>query len=85
MALYPTLSPTTMIDFFMSKERLQKAKDAVLARFDLSEVELKKQLKFSAIIIFCSTIRVCSFTQIICDIVGSLDGSLLGPRRTSAK
>jgi hypothetical protein len=71
MALYPSVSPVAMKDFFMSKERLQKAKEAVLARFGLSEDELKKQLKFSAVIIFCSTFRVCSFAQIICDIVGS--------------
>lgn len=41
-ALYPDISPVVMLDFFGSVEKLQKTKEALLARYSLSEEEFKK-------------------------------------------
>ena len=41
-ALYPDISPVVMLDFFGSVEKLQKTKEALLARYSRSEEEFKK-------------------------------------------
>jgi hypothetical protein len=43
-ALYPTISPVVMLDFFGKVENLQKTKEGLLARYNLSEEEFKKQI-----------------------------------------
>lgn len=53
----------------------------VLKRFGMSMEELKKELKFSAVIVSCLSARIFSFTQILADILNSTDGSLHGPPR----
>ena len=50
----------------------------MLKRFGMTMEELRAQLKFKAIIIQCSTVRIFSLVQALCDIVCSNDGSLYG-------
>jgi len=65
----------------MQPDRIKAIKDKLLIRLGLDEAALKAQLKFKAVIIFCSTLHVSSTIQIICDLASSRDGSLLGVKR----
>ena len=47
----------------------------------MKEDALKAKLKFKAIIVMCSSIRFMSLIQVICDLVSSKDGTLLGDKR----
>ena len=49
----------------------------------MSAEQLKKQLKFSAIVVIHATFRALSFIQIVLDIASSTDGTLLGKKRKS--
>lgn len=46
----------------------------------MSKEELRAQLKFKAVIVMCSTFKLPTLIQLVCDIVGSKDGSLRGDR-----
>ena len=81
-ALYPNISPVVMLDFFGSVEKLQKTKEGLLARYQLSEEEFKKQLQIHAIFVFCSQVRVWSALQVFTDLISTKDGRILGEKRT---
>jgi hypothetical protein len=41
-SLYPAISPVTMLDFFGSVEKLQKTKEGLLARYNMTEEDFKR-------------------------------------------
>ena len=86
MSIETTVSPWIGLDYYEGwnvKLKVLATRNKVLKRFGMSMEELKKQLKFSAIIVSCHTYKVLSFLQFACDIIstkdGSLHGELLGP------
>lgn len=81
MSLETTASPWIGLDFYEGmtvKLKVLKVRNKVLKRYGMTMDELKKELKFSAIIVACHTYRMLSFIQIACDILKSNDGSLYG-------
>ncbi len=81
-SLYPNISPVVMLDFFGSVEKLQKTKADLLARYQLTEEELKKQIQIHAIFVFCTQVKVWSALQVFTDLISTKDGKILGEKRT---
>ena len=57
----------------------------LLKRFSTTAEDLRKKLKFAAVIVLVRTYTLNSLVQVICDLVSSKDGTLLGPKRDGRK
>ncbi len=80
LSIEVTASNWIGIDFYESKFKILRTRNALCKRFNMTMEELKK-IKFSAVIMSTATPRSLSFTQVILDVVGSKDGNMHGPRR----
>ena len=61
--------------------KVLQTRRGVLKRFGMSMEELKKELKFSCVILNGATHNLLSFSQVLYDILRTKDGSLYGPPR----
>ena len=55
--------------------------DRLEKRLKLTAEQLRKNLKIDAIFCLCTTYWLHAFMQVVCDLVSSKDGTLLGPKR----
>ena len=78
-ALMPSLSP--LVTYEYPKDRQSEKKAALLDRFQMSEDELIKQLKFEAVMIMSDVFCMELNLQILIDLCMSVDGTLGGPHR----
>lgn len=55
-----------------------------MKRYNITDAKkfVESELKVSAIMLYCMTIRLWSFMQVVCDLISSKDGTLYGDKRT---
>jgi len=83
LALYKNIAPSTMQDFMLNPEKMEKTAAGLCARFKKTPEEMKADLNFAAVMFFCGPSCIWSSMQIICDLASSVNGHMLGPKRTS--
>ena len=81
MCVYPNISPFMDKEFTSDPALISATKSRLLERFKMTEDEFKQKLQISAAFILCTSMRIMSTCQILCDLISSKDGRLLGPKR----
>jgi hypothetical protein len=69
----------------MSTDRMEKCVQGLCARFKKTADEMKAELNFAAVLVFCGASCVWSLYQILCDLASSINGHILGAKRTTEK
>ena len=84
VSMNPEISVLSILDFAGKPELIKSTKAGLLKRFGCKdEATMREKMQIHAVFLFCTTLKIYSFVQVVCDLVSTKDGRLLGPKRTA--